>query len=1374
MPPSSHVPMFMPRRGVASRRQHQASTSARLGNDSSRSSKPSTTRKEDHLSVPVSPTAPSLASSVLSSPPPTSDAPAAQYVTLPSSFAASHRRHDSFVTSAGLEPPEFSPTVGAGAASDSSSTSVKLVAQGKAMPTSATSSEGFVSLSGVAAAADELSKRKDRGEGKQRDDESGSGSGRAHADAASSGRSRRRDDADEAFNARTDRSDEREIQASSVARNGSSSRTVERRRQDRSASREVKNAVAQGSLHGNGMSAKASGSVKRKQKRIESDEEEGDVVADVYERGRPSERKGTAHASRTRSRGAPDTIPDEGESKPQLRSTRAASPGSARRGRSGQRQAPAAPRRGSGSASRSRSRGGRIKQRMVGKQERQSTSPPPRPSVASNDADDGFKLEAAAEGTSSRGRDRQPKLRIDERSPSPPPSSRKRDREERLRPPSLSLSPGEDNTQRQPDTRGLSAPSRALLDRTSSPVPTPESQISFDDILPAAARKEERMQKKQISERAVMDGRQSTMDGRRREGSKHATGGQSKPAGTHSDRQDMVPRHSETTHIVGRGGTKIKIKKVAVGADAQTAKAPHQGLKEVDRGLSERVPERADPALSQKKQSKSRDEDVKDQKRVHEPIGRKSEKVGSTLSALGTSDRESSMPSEPYPTSFTRRDAQDPEIEAPKKRTSPSPPTTVAEPQIRITSPESPVREKSPDNIDDCGSKKRRIDDDPVDRARQSGANERGDALQEPLAAADSNDRGRPPFKKPRTEQSAPASRSRERVKPGSEAGLEMADRNRPAALPDHIEYQSATCKSRRIQEFAALWCNACISRVTGDACRFKGFRCWDIDDAKRIIGGPYFTSLPAVSSDLVPLREADFPISFNRELDDADRFRTLRSCVKPLMELLTRELRHASRPDVLHKPVVDTASRATCDFCKTTMFAGTWFCSDCGREYCLDCVNYFAPGSRLDDKDARLRLGSCRGRGERIHGPSDMMPTSSLTLAMLREQLVLLAAFAIAAPLDISDVLPATADEMEAESERDRLPGQSGARVEDLRAESLLRKNDYHAAERAAPHPEDPAQVGSHPLISMSANDVKQNSDFMLAMWSRGEPMLAHGIQPKLDWRPSAFAERCVAEACFVQDCETNVSVEFTADHFFLQLTGEQERANGVWKLKDWPTDQTFAQRFPDLWADFNDFVPAPDYTRHDGTLDVFGRFPLSVPAPDLGPKMYVAFAGNDRPGGFGSTRLHMDIADAVNVLVHASPDSEGHQGGAVWDIFRAQDASLIRDFLRERFPDKAGIMNDPIHDQTFFLDSKLRRELFVAKGVKSFRIYQREGDAVFVPAGCAHQVCNLSDCIKIATDFVSPGSVDRCQALMKEFRGLNMKKAWKDDVLQFHNTLW
>lgn len=140
----------------------------------------------------------------------------------------------------------------------------------------------------------------------------------------------------------------------------------------------------------------------------------------------------------------------------------------------------------------------------------------------------------------------------------------------------------------------------------------------------------------------------------------------------------------------------------------------------------------------------------------------------------------------------------------------------------------------------------------------------------------------------------------------------------------------------------------------------------------------------------------------------------------------------------------------------------------------------------------------------------------------------------------------------------------------------------------------------------------------------------------------------------------------------------------------------------------------------------------------------MYNAFAGLEGPAGQGTTRLHMDVADAVNIMVYASDREDKTPGCAVWDIYRAEDADALRDFLVEKFTPKKGKgpvrFTDPIHAQMFFLNSNLRRELFENKGVKSFRVYQYPGEAVFIPAGCAHQVCNLADCIKIAIDFVSP----------------------------------
>lgn len=195
---------------------------------------------------------------------------------------------------------------------------------------------------------------------------------------------------------------------------------------------------------------------------------------------------------------------------------------------------------------------------------------------------------------------------------------------------------------------------------------------------------------------------------------------------------------------------------------------------------------------------------------------------------------------------------------------------------------------------------------------------------------------------------------------------------------------------------------------------------------------------------------------------------------------------------------------------------------------------------------------------------------------------------------------------------------------------------------------------------------------------------------------------------------------------------------ARRIYKLKDWPSTDDFASAYPDLYRDFSDALPAPDFSQRVGVLNLYSHFPPGPTRPDIGPKMYNAFAGREDPGGFGSTRLHMDVADAVNIMLYASKMPDGSEGCAVWDLFRPEDADKIRTFLRAKFPKVK--MTDPIHSQHFYLNSQLRAELYAEYGVVPFRVYQYPGQAIFVPAGCAHQVCNLSNCMKIALDFVSP----------------------------------
>lgn len=119
----------------------------------------------------------------------------------------------------------------------------------------------------------------------------------------------------------------------------------------------------------------------------------------------------------------------------------------------------------------------------------------------------------------------------------------------------------------------------------------------------------------------------------------------------------------------------------------------------------------------------------------------------------------------------------------------------------------------------------------------------------------------------------------------------------------------------------------------------------------------------------------------------------------------------------------------------------------------------------------------------------------------------------------------------------------------------------------------------------------------------------------------------------------------------------------------------------------------------------------------------MYNAMAAFQTVGGKGSTRLHMDMSDALNIMTFASSTPDGNPGTAAWDLFRAEDSTKLRHFLKKKFRSNLPL-HDPIHSQQFYLDTKSLAELWKDYGVKSFRIYQKPGEAIFIPAGCAHQV--------------------------------------------------
>ncbi len=131
----------------------------------------------------------------------------------------------------------------------------------------------------------------------------------------------------------------------------------------------------------------------------------------------------------------------------------------------------------------------------------------------------------------------------------------------------------------------------------------------------------------------------------------------------------------------------------------------------------------------------------------------------------------------------------------------------------------------------------------------------------------------------------------------------------------------------------------------------------------------------------------------------------------------------------------------------------------------------------------------------------------------------------------------------------------------------------------------------------------------------------------------------------------------------------------------------------------------------------------------------------------------------------------------GALWHIYHPRDTPTIRTFLKRVAIEKGRRLDphdDPIHDQSTYLDRPLRERLCRDHGVAGYAIVQCMGDTVFIPAGACHQVRNLHNCVKVAEDFVSPENVSHCIHLTQEFRHLTEWHTNHEDKLQVKSILY
>ncbi|XP_005091148.2 probable JmjC domain-containing histone demethylation protein 2C [Aplysia californica] len=354
--------------------------------------------------------------------------------------------------------------------------------------------------------------------------------------------------------------------------------------------------------------------------------------------------------------------------------------------------------------------------------------------------------------------------------------------------------------------------------------------------------------------------------------------------------------------------------------------------------------------------------------------------------------------------------------------------------------------------------------------------------------------------------------------------------------------------------------------------------------------------------------------------------------------------------------------------------------------------------------------------------------------------------------------------------------------------------------------------------LLRLHDAHHKGNLQIFQEQWKRGQPVLVSLANKQMNlnlWKPDVFSREFGDIENEVVNCRTgNVIIGHTMSDFWdgFEVLGnrpvDDKQEPMLLKLKDWPPGDDFSELLPTRFQDLMKALPLPEYTHRNGKLNLASRLPDFSVRPDLGPKMYNAYGSSHFPKE-GTTNLHLDISDAVNVMVYVGIPGDGPGGrkaqedaavkaiddagcdsitkrrvrevheipGALWHIYDAHDADKIRDFLNKVAKERGESIekdHDAIHDQSWYLDKELCDRLLKEYGVQGYTIVQCLGDAIFIPAGAPHQVRNLHSCIKVAEDFVSPEHLNHCFRLTQEFRQLSETHSNHEDKLQVKNIVY
>ncbi|XP_064031700.1 lysine-specific demethylase hairless isoform X2 [Pogoniulus pusillus] len=320
-----------------------------------------------------------------------------------------------------------------------------------------------------------------------------------------------------------------------------------------------------------------------------------------------------------------------------------------------------------------------------------------------------------------------------------------------------------------------------------------------------------------------------------------------------------------------------------------------------------------------------------------------------------------------------------------------------------------------------------------------------------------------------------------------------------------------------------------------------------------------------------------------------------------------------------------------------------------------------------------------------------------------------------------------------------------------------------------SAPGP--PGPTASHCLLAPSGllwlQDPNHASSYkpFQEHWRRGQPVLVSGLQKRLEgklWGPESFMAAAGQQALEVVNLRAPQSrLRMGSREFWDGFTAPQEQGGGdLLKL-----ESGFGDKDKCRAANLSASLPLPEYCSASGRLNLATYLRGQRGRCWLRPRVCAAYGVQPQDRSIGTKNLTVEATDCISILVHAEVARQdvllpaaadgldallkerlgnaGSQPGALWHIFRAEDASRIQEFLQEASEEQGQEGEATAAPPSLYLDLSSRRRLREQWGVSGWTLLQFLGDAVLVPAGAPHQVQSLTSTISVEQRFLSPENI-------------------------------